>query len=79
MLKNTVDDIKNTFGTKEIKDSNYKKYLNSSENKSKDISLFDATKSIITKYSSQDKLLNYYYVDKVLIPLTIYENSFKQL
>lgn len=72
-------DIKNTFGNKKIEDSNYKKYLSSSENKSKDISLFDATKNIITKYSSQDELLNYYYVDKVLIPLTIYENYHKVL
>ena len=73
-------DIKNSFIDVEIIDINcLELYINTSSKKLKDTNLFEATKTLINKYTDINSCLSFYKVDKVLIPLTIHENYSKGL
>lgn len=73
-------DLKNSFDVgEEIKLDSIKYFINNSEKKCKDISLFDSSKNLINKYTSINDILSLYRVDKVLVPLTIHENFTKAI
>lgn len=73
-------DLKNSFDfNDEINVDAIKYFINNSEKKCKDISLFDSSKSLINKYSNINDSLSMYRIDKVLVPLTIHENFTKSI
>jgi hypothetical protein len=73
-------DLKNSFDfNDEINVDEIKYFINNSEKKCKDISLFDSSKSLINKYSNINDSLSMYRIDKVLVPLTIHENFTKSI
>ena len=57
-----------------IKYDNVKSFINSNKKKNQEISLFDATKFALEKYSSFSELQTLYMNEKVLLPLMIHEN-----
>ena len=73
----TLYDIKRTFNFDLITEDLFNQYLDNSKKKNKNIELFDATKMLINNYNGIDKSEYYYNIDKVLVPLTIYENYYK--
>lgn len=73
-LINIMNDLKLTFGENVINNSSLLDYFNTSKLKKVDIGLFDATKMTLNKFSSiQDTLMNY-ELEKVLLPLMVFEN-----
>lgn len=73
-------DLKNSFDVEdEINIDSIKYFINNSEKKCKDVSLFDSSKTLINKYSNINDSLSLYRVDKVLVPLTIHENFTKSI
>lgn len=73
-------DLKNSFDIdEEINLDSIKIFINNSEKKCKDISLFDSSKSLINNYSNINDSLSMYRIDKVLVPLTIHENFTKSI
>lgn len=73
-------DLKNSFDfNDEINVDAIKYFINNSEKKCKDISLFDSSKSLINKYTNINDSLSMYRIDKVLVPLTIHENFTKSI
>ena len=73
-------DLKNSFDLdEEINIDSIKYFINNSEKKCKDVSLFDSSKTLINKYSNINDSLSLYRVDKVLVPLTIHENFTKSI
>ena len=73
-------DLKNSFDfSDEINIDEIKYFINNSEKKCKDISLFESSKSLINKYSNINDSLSMYRIDKVLVPLTIHENFTKSI
>jgi hypothetical protein len=73
-------DLKNSFDVNdEVNLDSVKHFINNSEKKCKDISLFDSSKSLINKYSNINDSLSMYRIDKVLVPLTIHENFTKSI
>jgi len=73
-------DLKNSFDVEdEINVDLIKYFINNSEKKCKDVSLFDSSKTLINKYSNINDSLSLYRVDKVLVPLTIHENFTKSI
>ena len=78
-LISTLYDIKVSFNSNSIKKTDIDNFLNSSCEKTKDISLFDSSKYIINQFNNLNIVLYYYKIDKVLIPLTIHENYYKSL
>jgi replication factor C subunit 1 len=75
----TLYDIKLSFDENVVTLDNLEKFIFSSQKKEKDTSLFDATRQLIDSYSGINYSLKHYNVDKVLVPLTIYENYYKSL
>lgn len=67
-------DIKNCFDNEIIDINLINYYFNHSEKKIKDTTLFQAVRELITNYDNVSNRLDLYKVDKVLIPLTLYEN-----
>ena len=78
-LISTLYDIKVSFNNNYISVNDINKFLISSYEKTKEISLFDSSKYIINKLNNLNTILYYYKIDKVLIPLTIHENYYKSL
>jgi replication factor C subunit 1 len=73
-------DLKNSFDVEdEINVDLIKYFINNSEKKCKDVSLFDSSKTLINKYTNINDSLSMYRVDKVLVPLTIHENFTKSI
>jgi len=69
-------DLKLTFNDELITYNNYNFFFKNTQIKDKDISLFDATIQLYKKYKNISQCNKYYNVDKVLIPLTLYENYY---
>ena len=75
----TLYDIKLSFDDKNVTLENLEKFIANSQKKEKDVSLFDATRQLVDNYTGINSSLKHYNVDKVLVPLTIYENYYKSL
>jgi hypothetical protein len=60
--------------SKVITYDNIKSFIHSNKKKSQEISLFDATRFALEKYSSFSELQTLYMNEKVLLPLMIHEN-----
>lgn len=69
-----LQDIYFTFKNKVITYKNIKTFLSNNNKKDEEISLFDATKIALQKYSSFTELQHLYMNEKVLLPLMIHEN-----
>ena len=69
-----LQEISYTFKNEKIKSSDLKKFFEFSRKKNIDISLFEATKYILSKYDTIDNILRLYETEKVLLPLMIHEN-----
>jgi len=69
-----LQDIYFTFKKKVIEYKNIKTFLSNNQKKDEEISLFDATKFALQKYSSFTELQHLYMNEKVLLPLMIHEN-----
>tara|TARA_B110000908_G_C10263987_1_gene461851 strand:+ start:2923 stop:4260 length:1338 start_codon:yes stop_codon:yes gene_type:complete len=67
-------ELSNNFNNKVIDCKELTKFLNSSKKKNQDISLFDATKMIISNHLEYDIIKKLYEIEKVLLPLMIHEN-----
>ena len=65
----------NTIITTEI----FREYQQITQKKDMDIGLYYAAKSLLDNYKSINKCFQLYETEKVLLPLTIYENYYKKL
>lgn len=73
-LLSMLEEVNNNFKGKIISSKILSDFLNSSKRKNRDISLFDATKMIINDDLSYMEINKLYEIEKVLLPLMIYEN-----
>lgn len=73
-LLSMLEEVNNNFKDKVISSKLLNDFLNSSKRKNRDISLFDATKMIINDDLSYVEINKLYEIEKVLLPLMIYEN-----
>ena len=78
-LINILEDLKLTFQDKTIHSDDFNNYKILSSQKNSEISIFQATKKILNKYSSISDILLSYDAYKVLLPLHMHENMFKIL
>jgi hypothetical protein len=69
-----LEEVSNNFKNEIIKSKILLDFLDSSKRKNSDISLFDATKMIINDDLSFTEINKLYEIEKVLLPLMIYEN-----
>ena len=71
-----LQDLYFTYRSKDgtISYKDIKKFIKSSKKKNQEISLFDATRFALEKYSSFTELQTLYMNEKVLLPLMIHEN-----
>jgi hypothetical protein len=69
-----LQDLKLTYNNRIVGNEEWKNYIISTQKKDKDIGLYDATKLILNKYYNIDTCLQLYDVEKVLLPLMIFEN-----
>ena len=72
-----LQDIYFTYNCKIIKAKYIKEFINNNNKKNEEISLFDATKFALEKYSNFTMLQELYLNEKVLLPLMIHENYLK--
>lgn len=72
-----LQDIYFTYNSKIIKAKKIKEFINNNNRKNEEISLFDATKFALEKYSNFNMLQELYLNEKVLLPLMIHENYLK--
>lgn len=73
-LLSILEEINNNFNGKVINSKLLLDFLNSSKRKNRDISLFEATKMIINDDLPYNDINKLYEIEKVLLPLMIYEN-----
>ena len=76
-LINTLQDIKNAFGDKEITNKIFDDYCLMTKQKDENINLFEITERLLTKKTNIDESLKYYEMDKSIIPIMIQENYMK--
>lgn len=69
-----LQDIHNTFYQKKIKLDDIEELINSFSQKKVDLSLFDATKKLFTKYKTLNETLSLYESDRSLVSMMVHEN-----
>jgi hypothetical protein len=69
-----LQDLYFTYNNKTITYKNIKTFTGNSKKKNEEISLFDATRIALDKYSTFSELQTLYMNEKVLLPLMIHEN-----
>lgn len=69
-----LQDIKNTFEDKKISIKDIENIYSSISSKKIDINLFDATKKILSNFSSIEEILVLYETDRSLVSMMIHEN-----
>ena len=74
-----LQDISCTYFDKIIDANVFKEYQSMSQKKDKDVGLYYATKYLLDGYKNVNKCLELYDTEKVLLPLTIYENYYRKL
>ncbi|VVU94863.1 hypothetical protein CPAV1605_588 [seawater metagenome] len=78
-LMNVLQELSYMFKGKEITSSGIKSFIETSKKKNTDIGLFDATSLILNEYTNLDNILMLYETEKVLLPLMIHENYYKNV
>ena len=73
-LLNILNDLSLTFKSKIITPSLLQSFFENTQVKNVDIGLFEATRMTMNSFHSIDNTLNIYEVEKVLLPLMIFEN-----
>jgi len=74
-----LQDLYLTYGNDEINVEKLQAYFNYSKKKDIDIGLYEATKHILDNYKSINNCMELYEMEKVLLPLMIYENYYKSM
>ena len=74
-----LQDLYYTYNNKNITMDMFKEYQNMTQKKDIDVGLYIATKSLLDNYKNINKCLQLYETEKVLLPLTIYENYYKKI
>lgn len=78
-LLSLLQDLYYTFGNKSITIEMFKEYQQMTQRKDIDVGLYSATKQLLNNYRNINDCLQLYETEKVLLPLTIYENYYKKL
>lgn len=74
-----LQDLYYTYNNKSITIEMFKEYQNLTQKKDMDVGLYFATKNLLDNYKNLNKCLQLYETEKVLLPLTIYENYYKKI
>lgn len=74
-----LQDLYYTYKTKPITIEMFKEYQHLSQKKDIDIGLYYAAKNLLDEYKNINECLLLYESDKVLLPLTIYENYYRKI
>jgi replication factor C subunit 1 len=78
-LMNILQELSYVYKDKTISTSDIRSFINTSKRKNTDIGLFDATSLILNEYTDLDNILMLYETEKVLLPLMIHENYYKNV
>jgi hypothetical protein len=78
-LISILQDLYYTYKEKIITSDMFKEYLQMTQKKNIDIGLYNATKYLLDNYKNINDCLQLYETEKVLLPLTIYENYHQKL
>jgi DNA polymerase III delta prime subunit len=78
-MMNVLQELSYMYKGKEISSTNIKSFIETSKKKNTDIGLFDATSLILNEFSDLDNILMLYETEKVLLPLMIHENYYKNV
>jgi replication factor C subunit 1 len=68
-----------SYSYKNINNNNVEEFITKSIKKNTDISLYEATISLLNNYDNYDTIYNLYETEKVLLPLMIQENYYKKV
>jgi hypothetical protein len=74
-----LQDLYYTYGNKPVTIMMFKEYQLLSQKKDIDVGLYYATKNLLDEYKNVNECLQLYETEKVLLPLTIYENYYKKI
>jgi len=74
-----LQDIYYTYNKKIITIEMFKEYQSMTQKKDTDVGLYYAAKKLLDNYKNINKCLQLYETEKVLLPLTIYENYYKKI
>jgi len=74
-----LQDLYYTYNNKLITGEMFKEYQCMTQKKDIDVGLYYAAKNLLDNYKNINKCLQLYETEKVLLPLTIYENYYKKL
>ena len=74
-----LQDLFFTYKTKPITIEMFKEYQQLTQKKDIDIGLFYAAKNLLDEYKNVNECLQLYETEKVLLPLTIYENYHRKI
>ncbi len=74
-----LQDLFYTYNNKIITIEMFKEYQYMTQRKDIDVGLYYAAKNLLDDYKSINKCLQLYETEKVLLPLTIYENYYKKI
>ena len=74
-----LQDLYYTYNNKTISIEMFKEYQYMTQKKDIDVGLYYAAKNLLDDYKNINKCLQLYETEKVLLPLTIYENYYKKI
>ena len=74
-----LQDLYYTYKTEPITVEMFKEYQHLTQKKDIDIGLFYAAKNLLDEYKNVNECLQLYETEKVLLPLTIYENYYRKI
>jgi hypothetical protein len=74
-----LQDLYYTYSKKMITYEMFKEYQQMSQKKDMDVGLYYAAKNLLDKYHNINDCLQLYETEKVLLPLTIYENFYRKI
>ena len=74
-----LQDLYYTYNNKIITMEMFKEYQYMTQQKDIDVGLYYAAKNLLDDYKNINKCLQLYETEKVLLPLTIYENYYKKI
>ena len=74
-----LQDLYYTYNHKAITSEMFKEYVQMSQKKDIDVGLYYAAKNLLDNYRNINECLQLYETEKVLLPLTIYENYYRKI
>ena len=74
-----LQDLFYTYGKKPITVDMFKEYQVMSQKKGVDVGLYYAAKNLLDEYKNINECLQLYETEKVLLPLTVYENYYHKI